>query len=260
MEPELLKVDFDNCDCCFLEVLLQSGLRPLHLHVEVSSFIPPPLVYRPTAFGQSIGDSMLELGMEHELRGHMMHCSLSAYAEMLQPLGYKLVRLILHDAIFAQETVVSSSEDPTLWREITDMEAAWFGSFFCHPLRSALTIEMEYTSRFLYDYRLWNSPEIAADTRLQYLQDYLDRWQKPRASYVLRIAGEQSRLSVLYDHVAILYCLVITGVVHSKLWLSRTLCEIILTLTYSDCISLFCAQQKGNNSHAISTARGLIGS
>ena len=38
--------------------------------------------------------------------------------------------LILHDAIFAQETVVSSSEDPTLWREITDMEAAWCGARF----------------------------------------------------------------------------------------------------------------------------------
>ena len=35
------------------------------------------------------------------------------------------VRLVLHDAIFAQETLVSS-EDPTLWREITDMEAAWW--------------------------------------------------------------------------------------------------------------------------------------
>ncbi|CAK9102443.1 unnamed protein product [Durusdinium trenchii] len=129
VEAELLKVDFDNCDCCFVEALLQSGIRPRHLHVEVSCFIPPPLVFRPTSFDESIGDSMLELGVEYGLRGHMMHCSLSAYAELLEPFGYKLVRLFLHDALFARHEMISD-QDATLWREIRDLEAAWFGCFF----------------------------------------------------------------------------------------------------------------------------------
>jgi len=95
------------------------------------------------------GDSMLELGMEHELRGHMMHCSsspaqllaathvtgmmnprlftskwfqnldsessgsLSAYAEMLQPLGYKLVLLSRNTLYILYETFILR-EDVTL--------------------------------------------------------------------------------------------------------------------------------------------------
>eukprot|EP00913_Durusdinium_trenchii_P008715 g8186.t1 len=64
VEAELLKVDFDNCDCCFVEALLQSGIRPRHLHVEVSCFIPPPLVFRPTSFDESIGQ--LNFAESHE--------------------------------------------------------------------------------------------------------------------------------------------------------------------------------------------------
>ena len=32
------QVDFDNCDCCFVEALLQSGIRPRHLHVEAMDY------------------------------------------------------------------------------------------------------------------------------------------------------------------------------------------------------------------------------
>merc|ERR1719362_91578 len=44
---DLLKVDVDNCDCCFVEALLASGLRPRLIHAEVHAFLPPPLAFRP---------------------------------------------------------------------------------------------------------------------------------------------------------------------------------------------------------------------
>lgn len=40
------EVDVDNCDCCFLETILETGLKPLLIHVEVSPLVPPPFVYR----------------------------------------------------------------------------------------------------------------------------------------------------------------------------------------------------------------------
>merc|ERR1712176_1398339 len=66
-EPvDLLKVDVDNCDCCFLEAVLQQGIRPRFVHVEVHSLVPPPIVFRPRAFNPSARSSLEELsGRNH---------------------------------------------------------------------------------------------------------------------------------------------------------------------------------------------------
>ena len=74
-----------------MEQILLQGVRPLMIHVEVSPLIPPPLLYRPLAFDGSIMDSMQAL--EGERRGHMRHCSLTAFQELLEPEGYRLVCL-----------------------------------------------------------------------------------------------------------------------------------------------------------------------
>ncbi|CAE7276118.1 PDK, partial [Symbiodinium sp. CCMP2592] len=77
--PQWLKVDVDNCDCCFVEDVLKAGIRPLLIHVEVHPLVPPPFVYRPVFFDPSIGDSMLSLSVLEGRPGHMLHCSLSAF-------------------------------------------------------------------------------------------------------------------------------------------------------------------------------------
>ncbi|CAJ1361888.1 unnamed protein product, partial [Effrenium voratum] len=59
--PQLLKVDVDNCDCCFVEAILAAGLRPLMIHVEVSPLVPPPIIYRPAEFNADVEDSMESL-------------------------------------------------------------------------------------------------------------------------------------------------------------------------------------------------------
>ncbi|CAE7604601.1 casA [Symbiodinium natans] len=194
VQPELLKVDVDNCDCCFVAALLERGLRPRHIHVEVSSLVPPPIFFRPVAFDPSIqGDSSLEIGPESGFRGHMVHCSLSAFAEQLEPFDYKLVDLYLHDAHFARQDVVQGDAgegirtSPDLWHEIGDLEMAWNAGFYCHPLRPTQFIEVQYKKTFLYDYRQWSDKSLSIEERLRLLRDYLDRWQKPRNQYVLRV-------------------------------------------------------------------------
>ncbi|CAE7385620.1 PDK [Symbiodinium sp. CCMP2592] len=92
--PQWLKVDVDNCDCCFVEDVLKAGIRPLLIHVEVHPLVPPPFVYRPVFFDPSIGDSMLSLSVLEGRPGHMLHCSLSAFEELLDDYGYHLAALL----------------------------------------------------------------------------------------------------------------------------------------------------------------------
>ncbi|CAE7893310.1 casA [Symbiodinium sp. KB8] len=198
-QPLLLKVDVDNCDCCFVMALLERGLRPQHIHVEVNSFVPPPIFFRPVEFDHSIqGDSTLEIGPESSFRGHMVHCSLAAFAEQLEPFGYKLVQLYLHDAHFARQDVVQgdvgeAGTSRQLWYAIEDLELAWNAGFYCHPLRPTQPLEVEYKRMFLYDYRQWNDKSLSVELRLRLLREYLDRWQKPRSNYELRVVGIPAR-------------------------------------------------------------------
>ncbi|CAK9001149.1 unnamed protein product [Durusdinium trenchii] len=146
--PQLLKVDVDNCDCCFLETILETGLKPLLIHVEVSPLVPPPFVYRPVAFDGTIFDSMEALNASEGRRGHMRHCSLSAFVELLEPLGYQLVYFNYHDATFAQDVVEAPG-----WLQGRSPLEVWYGLFFCHPMRWVDPLEILYKEKFLYDYR-----------------------------------------------------------------------------------------------------------
>merc|ERR1711964_245164 len=105
-------VDMDNCDCCFLEAVLSAveaplGLRPRFIHVEVDSLVPPPISFRPKAIRSGVSYPLAALGVDTGRQGHMVHCSLAAFVELLEPLGYELVNLFHHDAIFAQVEVAA---------------------------------------------------------------------------------------------------------------------------------------------------------
>ena len=50
----------DNCDCCFVEAILEAGLLPMLIHVEVSPLVPPPLVYRQGASWVEVGRDGVE--------------------------------------------------------------------------------------------------------------------------------------------------------------------------------------------------------
>lgn len=196
VQLDLLKVDIDNCDCCFVERILATGLRPRLVHVEISILIPPPFVFRPVDYNAEFphGRSPLDEMSGGARLGHMSRfCSLSAYTEILEPFGYRLVQVAMFDALFAsQETIKKlgrhaplSARDPASPDKKVDTLWHWLQGHLCHPayyLNDAIMIH-EYT--FLYDYRRWSDPAIPWLHRLKLLQAYLDHWGVPRDQYEL---------------------------------------------------------------------------
>lgn len=197
----LLKVDVDNCDCCFVEALVSEApyglnLRPDFIHVEFHPMIPPPIVYRPLRFTFGVGDSLLEITSEYGRRGHFLHCSLAAFSELLIPLGYRLVHILWNDAVFAHSNVVQAHPDSVLQKrwsfEGNLAELLWFGSYFCHPLRPS-PVETHYMAEFQYDFRLWSDISMPETARLESIRRYLDFWHIPRAFYTLYLSIEKAR-------------------------------------------------------------------
>ncbi|CAJ1404870.1 unnamed protein product [Effrenium voratum] len=184
--PQLLKVDVDNCDCCFVEAILAAGLRPLMIHVEVSPLVPPPIIYRPAEFNADVEDSMESLSASEGRPGHMRHCSLSAFMELLDGFGYHLVYFAYHDATFAQRII-----QPPAWLVDRTSSEIWMGAYFCHPLRWVDPLEILYKEKFLYDYRQWSDLAVPVPERLRRVQRYLDNWLVPRSSY--HLGGISSR-------------------------------------------------------------------
>lgn len=184
----------DNCDCCFLEALVSEqpyglNLRPHFIHVEFHPMIPPPILYRPLRFTFGVGDSLLEISSRHGRRGHFLHCSLSAFSELLVPLGYRLVHVLWNDAVFVHQLQEAHPEE--LQKRDSDPEELWFGAYFCHPLRPS-PVETHYMGEFQYDYRRWSDIGISETDRLESIRRYLDFWQIPRAFYTLYLSLQTS--------------------------------------------------------------------
>lgn len=127
-----------------MEQILQQGVRPKVIHVEVSPLVPPPISYRPLTFDGSITDSMEALAGDR--RGHMRHCSLSAFQELLEPFAYRLVYFNYHDATFGDVSVL-----PPGWLQGLSAEEIWYGVYFCHPMRWLDPLEVLYKQKCLAD-------------------------------------------------------------------------------------------------------------
>lgn len=200
---DLLKVDVDNCDCCFVEEVLRKlsqEEQPRLIHVEVHALVPPPIIFRPRRFDARLGNTLRELKKSRGAWGHMVHCSLAAFLEILQPRGYELLHLEFHNAVFADARVPKfpsgghNGGDGQLHGRnaaqsglAAQIESHWFGGYYCSPLRLLSELELTYQEVFLYDYRLWNDVQQPAEKRIGLIRAYLDRWHIPRSSYRLGI-------------------------------------------------------------------------
>mmetsp|Transcript_112273 Transcript_112273/g.272679 ORF Transcript_112273/g.272679 Transcript_112273/m.272679 type:complete len:243 (-) Transcript_112273:46-774(-) len=161
---DLLKVDVDNCDCCFVEELLAGGLRPRLIHAEVHSLIPPPVAFRPRLrqdFSQT--SASIKDGAAH------LHCSLSAYLAMLEPFGYRLSHLASRDAIFVRGDLahvfpwIRAGADASA-------EVAWRRGYRCHPHWRTKHEEPEYISAYSYDFRRWADSSLPVEERITYIR------------------------------------------------------------------------------------------
>merc|ERR1719272_2664558 len=104
MPFDLLKVDVDNCDVCFVEAILLASLRPRMIHVEINTFVPPPIVFRPTEVDRNLGNPFQALRSEVQKGfGNILpYTSLAAWVEVLEPFGYELIKVDSMDAVFVE--------------------------------------------------------------------------------------------------------------------------------------------------------------
>lgn len=140
---------------------------------------------------EGVGDTLLELSQDKRRRGHFLHCSLSAFTELLFPLGYHLGQLIGFDAVFIHKNAMARSAraDAHDFLHGSRVEALWYGCHFCHPLRVASPVDAHYFAEFRYDYRRWNDPEVSASVRMEEIRRYLDFWKVPRSTYALYVTA-----------------------------------------------------------------------
>jgi len=118
-DPDLLKIDLDNCDVCFVEAALKAGSRPKLIHVEIADAPPPIIVRWPFNDGPKA---------VHRLS------SLSAFLAVVRPYGYSLLHVEFMNAVLIRVDLAALI--PELHRH-TD-EEKWRIGYFCHPLRTTV--------------------------------------------------------------------------------------------------------------------------
>ncbi|CAE8584067.1 unnamed protein product [Polarella glacialis] len=128
-EPDLLKVDLDNCDCQMVEALLQEGVLPWLVFVEIDPFWPPPLrLHCSWSDADDESDSDSYSG-----------CTLQDYIETLGE-RYRLVFVEFNNALFMRKDidtsgvrgghiVQSSLVDTLTWSAWEH----WMHGFWCQP-------------------------------------------------------------------------------------------------------------------------------
>mmetsp|Transcript_68802 Transcript_68802/g.224126 ORF Transcript_68802/g.224126 Transcript_68802/m.224126 type:complete len:208 (+) Transcript_68802:980-1603(+) len=115
---DLLKVDVDNCDSCFVDALVHAGTRPKFIHVELTAPLPPPLQGR--------------VHFTHK-PGFKMCGSLSEFMRVSP--GYRLLHVEYVNAVLVREDLYAEVAGPT---RLSD-EEKWRLGYFCHPFRTLST-------------------------------------------------------------------------------------------------------------------------
>lgn len=95
--PLLLKMDIDSVDVDVTLAVLSAGYSPAFIFVELNEKVPPPICY---CNRQPLG---VPPRTWERLGGHHYGCSLTGFVNALAPQGYRLVSVILNDALFVHE-------------------------------------------------------------------------------------------------------------------------------------------------------------
>lgn len=121
---DLLKVDVDNCDACFVDALLQSGARPKLIHVEITDFIPPDLAATMVFNRRLKGNRTC---------GELGECMCGSVGEFLRVApGYWLLHIEYVNALLVREDLYQHLAGAA---EMSD-DDKWRLGWLCHPLRT----------------------------------------------------------------------------------------------------------------------------
>merc|ERR1740121_236709 len=136
----------------------------------------------------------------------MLHCSLSAVVDLLYPLGYTLLSVVVADAVFVKRSIRAQlgrgvRSEPQVHRDDSgDLEGAegpgidaeWLVGTYCHPAWPHESMVVRMQSEFVYDYRVWSDADRPLYERLAMIRSYLDFWDVPRSQYHLRLSATQA--------------------------------------------------------------------
>jgi len=131
--PLLLKMDVDSVDVDITLAVLAAGYSPAFIFVELNEKVPPPICYcnrHVTASAQH------QRGWER-LGGHHYGCSLTGFVNALAPRGYRLVSVILNDALFVAERHAEQVAHRLPGGTLPTPEAAFAAGYRDVPGRSA---------------------------------------------------------------------------------------------------------------------------
>eukprot|EP00927_Polykrikos_kofoidii_P015508 TRINITY_DN16906_c0_g1_i1.p1 TRINITY_DN16906_c0_g1~~TRINITY_DN16906_c0_g1_i1.p1 ORF type:complete len:590 (+),score=66.69 TRINITY_DN16906_c0_g1_i1:163-1932(+) len=126
--PDLLKVDVDNCDSCFVEAMLDR-FDPKLIHVEIEADLPPSLLRRSPFVKPKESETTDGPPRPHGLPG-----SLGAFLVATQP-RYRLLHVEFLNAVFVRADLVVHVDTGFPAAGLTDNER-WELGYFCHPLRT----------------------------------------------------------------------------------------------------------------------------
>ena len=131
--PRLLKVDIDSYDVDVALAVLQH-YSPVFIQVEINEKVPPPMCYcNRFPIGMSRGKRI----KWDRLGGDAYGCSLMSFVNAFLSKGYRLVSVILNDAIFvrADQSEYVALELPKGLPEVND---AFRDGYVNYPQRAAL--------------------------------------------------------------------------------------------------------------------------
>lgn len=121
---DLLKVDVDNCDVCFVEAMLEH-FDPKLIHVEIDAELPPAFSRRHAFKERGGGETNCPPGFPG---------SLGAFLEAVRP-RYRLLYVEFVNALLVREDLADLVDAGFASAGRSD-EERWRLGYFCHPLRS----------------------------------------------------------------------------------------------------------------------------
>lgn len=100
LDPTLLNLDIDSFDLELIEAILEMGIRPAVISMEINEKIPPPIFFS------------VKYDQDRYWAGdHFYGCSLTAASSVVKPFGYFLESLQFNNAIFIRSDYQKSSAD-----------------------------------------------------------------------------------------------------------------------------------------------------
>ena len=124
---DLLKIDIDCYDWDVVKALLDAGFRPKVFAAEITAVFPPPVHFHVSYWP---GYQWTLISTRPKDQQVLVGASLSAYSDLLRPLGYTLLAVDYYNVVYVQTKYIHLFGDIP-----TDDISAWRAGWYDRPER-----------------------------------------------------------------------------------------------------------------------------